>query len=308
MNNLKRENWLRERKTYVGGSDIGSIVGVNPYRSCLDVYLEKVSEGLIEESASEAAYWGNVLEDVIAKEYAKRTGYRIEKPVGLIRHKEYPFIACNIDYWVVDENGQSHILECKTANQLKAQLWGEEWTNQIPDSYQMQVAYYGAITGVEKIDIAVLIGGQEFRIYRYIRDVEVEKKVIEVARKFWNDYVAKGIPPKAESKEDMAKLFPKGNGLEVRADELIIEKVSSLQGLKARSDEISKKMNCLQLDIKNYMQENELLVDDNNEVLATWKNTNPRASIDLKRFKEEHQDLYLEYANKLKSSRVFLVK
>lgn len=307
MNNLKR-NWLRERKTYVGGSDIGAIVGVNPYKSCLDVYLEKVSEGLIEENASEAAYWGNVLEDVIAKEYAKRTGYRVEKPVGLIRHKEYPFIACNIDYWVLDENGQSHILECKTANQLKAQLWGEEWTNQIPDSYQMQVAYYGVITGVEKIDIAVLIGGQEFRIYRYIRDDEVEKRVIEVARKFWNDYVAKGIPPKAESKEDMAKLFPKGNGLEVRADELIIEKVSSLQGLKARSDEISKKINCLQLDIKNYMQENELLVDDNNEVLATWKNTNPRASIDLKRFKEEHQELYLEYANKLKSSRVFLVK
>lgn len=308
MNNLKRENWLRERKTYVGGSDIGAIVGVNPYRSCLDVYLEKVSEGVIESNTSEAAYWGNTLEGVIAKEYAKRTGYSVEKPVGLIRHKEYSFIACNIDYWVVDEDGHSHILECKTANQLKAQLWGEEWTNQIPDSYQMQVAYYGAITGVKKVDVAVLIGGQEFRIYRYIRDVEVEKKVIEVAKKFWNDYVAKGIPPKAESKEDMAKLFPKGNGLEVRADELIIEKISSLQALKARSEEITKEMNCLQLDIKSYMQENELLVDDNNEVLATWKNTNPRASIDLKRFKEEHQDLYLEYASYSKSSRVFLVK
>jgi len=305
---MDKEQWLRERKTYVGGSDIGAIVGVNPHKSCLDVYLEKVSEGVIEESTSEAAYWGNVLESVIAKEYAKRTGYRVEKPVGLIRHKEYPFIACNIDYWAIDRDGNSQILECKTANQLKAQLWGEEWTNQIPDSYQMQVAYYAAITGVERVDIAVLIGGQDFRIYRYIRDVEVEKKVIEVAKKFWNDYVLKGIPPKAENREDIAKLFPKGNGLEVRADELITEKVSSLQDLRAHSEEITKQMNSLQLDIKNYMQENELLVGDDNEVLVTWKNTNPRVNIDLKRFKEEQQDLYLEYANYSKSSRVFLVK
>jgi len=92
----------------------------------------------------------------------------------------------------------------------------------------MQVAYYGAITGVEKVGMVVLIGGQEFRIYRYISDVEVEKKVIEVAKKFWKEHVARGITPKAESKEDMAKLFPKGNGLEVRADGIIIEKVSSL--------------------------------------------------------------------------------
>jgi len=56
------------------------------------------------------------------------------------------------------------------------------------------------------------------------------------------------------------------------------------------------------------MQENKLLVDDNDESLVTWKNTSPRASIDLKKFKEEHQDLYLEYAKELKSTRVFLIK
>lgn len=308
MNSLKRENWLRERKTYIGGSDIGSIVGVNPHKSCLDVYLEKVSEGVIEGNTSEAAYWGNALEGVIAKEYAKRTGYSVEKPVGLIRHKEYSFIACNIDYWVVDEDGHSHILECKTANQLKAQLWGEEWTNQIPDSYQMQVAYYGAITGVEKIDIAVLIGGQEFRIYRYIRDVEVEKKVIEVAKKFWNDYVARGIPPKAESKEDMAKLFPKGNGLEVKADETILQKIDMLQDLKAKESFITKEIEHLQIEVKNYMQDAELLVDNAGHLRATWKNRKGSKRLDTKTLEEEHNEIYKQYLKEGEAYRVFALK
>ena len=38
-----REEWLRERKTYLGGSDLGSIIGANKYKTALDVYLEKTS-------------------------------------------------------------------------------------------------------------------------------------------------------------------------------------------------------------------------------------------------------------------------
>ena len=36
--------WLKERKTYIGGSDIGAILGANKYMSAMDVYLDKISE------------------------------------------------------------------------------------------------------------------------------------------------------------------------------------------------------------------------------------------------------------------------
>ncbi len=70
-----KEQWLKERKTYIGGSDLGSIAGVNKYKSALDVYLDKTGDS-IEEITNEKCYWGNRLESVVADEYAKRTGIK----------------------------------------------------------------------------------------------------------------------------------------------------------------------------------------------------------------------------------------
>lgn len=303
-----KEKWLKERKTYIGGSDLGSILGINNFRTELDVYFEKTSEGITEDATSEAAYWGTVLEDVVAGEYAKRTGFKIEKPTGLIRHSEYPFIACNLDCWVIDNEGNSHILECKTANQMKVTCWGEEGTNQIPESYLYQVAYYTAITGANRADIAVLIGGQDFRIYRYDKDEFMESKLIRVAKKFWNNHVLTGVPPKPKNDKDAAKLYPKANGLEVRANDTILEKVCVLQDLKAREKTISEEIKDLQLCIKDYMQDGEVLVGEEGTCYATWKNTQGRQSVDTKKLKVEYSDIYQECLKEKSGYRVFTLK
>ena len=305
---MNKQEWLEERKTYIGGSDLGSILGINNFRTELDVYFEKTSEGVAEDTASEAAYWGTVLEDVVAAEYAKRTGFKIEKPAGLIRHKQYPFIACNLDYWVIDNEGKSHILECKTANQMKVTCWGEEGTNQIPESYLYQVAYYAAITGVPRVDIAVLIGGQDFRIYRYDKDETMEQKLIRVAQKFWNNHVLAGVPPKPRTQEDATKLYPKANGLEVRADDIVLTKVQVLQDLKAREKTLAEEIKELQLYIKNYMQDGELLVGEEGRCYATWKNSKGRASLDTNKLKSEYSDIYQECLKESSGYRVFTLK
>jgi len=305
---VNKQEWLEERKTYIGGSDLGSILGINNFRTELDVYFEKTAEGIAEDTAGEAAYWGNVLEDVVAQEYAKRTGFKIEKPAGLIRHSEYPFIACNLDYWVIDDQGNSHILECKTANQMKVTCWGEEGTDQIPESYLYQVAYYAAITGVNRVDIAVLIGGQDFRIYRYDKDEVKESQLIRAAKKFWNNHVLAGVPPKPRTQEDAAKLYPKANGLEVRANDTILEKVCVLQDLKAREKTISEEIKGLQLCIKDYMQENEVLVGEEGECYATWKNSAGRTSVDTKKLKAKYSDIYQQCLKISNGHRVFSLK
>ena len=301
---MDKERWLRERRTYLGGSEIGCIVGANPYRTALDVYLDKTSEGIVE-NISEPAYWGNTLEAVIAEEYSKRTAFELEVPAGLIRHKEHHFIGANIDRWA---NGRAHILECKTASFTKAHEWGEEGTNQIPNTYLFQVAYYAAITGVERVDIAVLIGGQDFRIYQYLKDKEMEDKLIRAAVLFWNKYVAAGIPPQPKTDADTAKLFPKGNGLEVRADDTILKKVDMLQDLKVQNSNVEKEIEHLQVEIKNYMQDAELLIDNVGNLKATWKNRKGLKRLDTKTLSEEHNDIYKQYLKEGESCRVFTLK
>lgn len=202
--------WFKERKTYIGGSDIGAIVGMNKYKTAVDVYLDKTSEDikLINHLEYANVYAENEVTKMMIKKYVNLTRYRIKKPRGLIFHKDYSFLGANINRWVGDKE---YILECKSADYLytdysSAIEWGEQGTDQIPNNYLCQVAWYSAITGVPKVDIAVLIGDvtedgiiglsiKDFRIYTYTKNKEFEDKLITIGKNFWLNHVQKGIPP-----------------------------------------------------------------------------------------------------------------
>lgn len=299
-----KQDWLKERKGYIGGSDISAIVGLNKYKTAVDVFLDKTSE-VIEETTSEAAKWGNLLEDLLSKEYAKKMGVEVEKPIRPVFHPEYEFLGANIDAYV---NRGEYIFECKTAGYRMADQWGEEGTDQIPESYLCQVAWYSAITKAPKVDIAVLIGGQDFRVYTYTKNKEFEDKLISIGVNFWINNVQKNIPPVATNLHDISSLYPRGNGKELKATEEIIDKLNRFKMMNEEKSALEKTLEVIKKNIQEYMQDYDILVDENGNVLSTWKNTSPRAGIDLKRFKQECQDIYLKYANYSKSSRVFLVK
>ncbi len=299
-----KQEWLRERKNYLGGSDLGAIAGLNPYRTALDVYLDKTSDDIRCET-SPAMRWGTLLEDTIAKEYAEVTGQTIEIEPNTIYHPSMKFLGANIDRWVGDKE---YVLECKTAGFTRGKEWGEEGTDQIPESYLVQVAYYAAICAVPKVDIAVLIGGQDFRIYTYERTKELEDKLIKIACNFWHNHIEKMIPPKCVSTRDTFNLFPQSNYHEIVAESNIIEKLQELKGAKEEESRIQNTIEKLKTDIQEFMRDYDVLIDNNGNVIATWKNSTPRSFFDLKRFKDEAKDLYLKYSSYTKQSRVFLIK
>jgi len=303
-----KQDWLRERKKYLGGSDLGAIAGLNPYRTALDVYLDKTSDDISEETNA-AMRWGNLLEDVVAKEYAQVTGYDIEIEPNTIYHPEYKFLAANIDRWV-DRwvNNGTHILECKTAGFTKAKEWGDLGTDQIPESYLVQVAYYAAICDVPKVDIAVLIGGQDFRIYTYERNKELEEKLIKIACNFWHNHIEKRIPPKCVSTRDTFNLFPQSNHHEIVAESNILEKWEQLKAAKEEENRIADTIEKLKTDIQEFMRDYDVLIDNQGNVIATWKNTAPKSFFDVKKFKDEAKELYLKYISHAKQSRMFLIK
>lgn len=305
-----KQDWLRERKNYIGGSELAAICGVSSFdKTALDVYLSKVNPQLVELTKNdpnyEAAYWGTKQEEIIAERYAEECNVIIQKQPTLIRHPKYPFIACNIDRWV---GNKEYILECKTAHFYKMKQWGDSGTDQIPESYLIQIAYYAAICDVPKVDIAVLIGGQDFRIYTYERNRELEDKLIKIACNFWYNQIEKRIPPKCVNTRDTFNLFPQSNYHEIVAESNILEKWEQLKAAKEEESRIQTTIEKLKTDIQEFMRDYDVLIDNQGNVIATWKNTAPKSLVDLKILREKYREIYEKCIKYGQQSRMFLVK
>ena len=301
----KSKEWYQKRRQGITGSDIGAICFLNPYKTPLEVYLDKVSEEEHQDISSEPIYWGNRLEDVIADEYAIRQNVKVSVEPNILQHKEYDFILGSIDRWV---NDGEYILECKTIGSRLINQLGEVGTDQIPSYWLAQVAWYVAITDTPKADIAVLAAGQDFRIYTYNRDKNLEEKLIKIARNFWHNHIEKRVPPKCINTRDTFNLFPQSNNKQITAKNDILAKLEELKIAKMSEEQIQKTIEKLKVEIQEFMQDYDVLIDENGNVIATWKNTAPRSLFDLKRFKEEAKEMYLKYASYSKQSRVFLIK
>jgi putative phage-type endonuclease len=305
-----REQWLRERKTYLGGSEIPIICGVSSFdKTALDVYFSKVNPAIVELTKDdpnyEAAYWGTKQEEIIAERYAEERNVIVQTQPTLIRHPKYPFIACNIDRWV---GNKEYILECKTAHFYKMKKWGEQGTDNIPESYLIQCAYYASICDVPKVDIAVLIGGQDFRIYTYNRNKDLENKIVKIGVNFWHNHIEKRIPPKCVNTKDTFNLFPQSNHHEIVAESNIMEKWEQLKSLKEEEVRIQSTIEQLKTDIQEFMRDYDVLIDNQGNVIATWKNTAPRSLVDLKILREKYREIYEKCISYGKQSRMFLVK
>lgn len=172
-----RDVWLEVRRQGIASSDAAAIVGLSPWGTPLDVWLEKrgLSAGKV---ATQAMHWGTRLEPVIADAYAERTGRTLEIPPKLIRCTYTPWLLASLDR-VSDER----IVELKTAR--TADGWGEPGTDEIPEQYIVQVHHQMLVTGAELADVAVLIGGSDFRVYNVPRNESLIDSLFVREREFW---------------------------------------------------------------------------------------------------------------------------
>lgn len=214
--NLSRKEWLEIRRRGIGGSDAGVILGVNQYKTVHELYLEK--RGEIEPpdlSDNEAVHFGNILEDVVAEEYARRTGTKVRRVNQVLHHPTITILQANIDRMLV---GQKKGLECKTTG-VFTDGWGKPGTDEVPESYLAQCMHYMIVTGCREWDLAVLIGGQKFSIYTINYDVDLAKNMIDMSIEFW-DSVKTGVAPPIEyahrSTNDLIRrMYPGTNGQSV---------------------------------------------------------------------------------------------
>lgn len=147
--------WLEARSRYIGGSDAAAVLGLNPYKSNLELWQEKTGL-VVPEDISEKPYvkYGHAAEGYLREMFALdfpeyEVGYT-ENNIWL--NDAFPFAHASLDGWLTDQDGRKGILEIKTTNILQS-MQKEKWDHRIPDNYYIQVLHYLMVTG---FDFAVL--------------------------------------------------------------------------------------------------------------------------------------------------------
>ncbi len=305
---LINQDFSLDRTKYIGGSDVGAILGLSRFRSPLDVWMEKTGKD-VKYLDSLPLRFGSFAESFIAAEYSRSTGLELIHDESIHIHPEYSFMSAHVDRLVLENRSiPSRILECKTANPFSTSEWGEVGSDEVPMSYLCQCIWYMAITNLDRVDLAVLFGNSDFRIYEITRDIDLEKMVIQKAEVFWQEHVLEDIPPPAMSEQDCHTLFGKGDSsksIEAKTETLeLTKRLQLLNGeIEVREEEISS----IKQNIMNQMQEAETLTYQG-KVLATWKAPKASFRLDSKRLEIERPEIASNYKVPVQNSRRLVVK
>jgi putative phage-type endonuclease len=294
--NIKRvvkENYKPEadqlvRSQGLGGSDASIILGLNPFKNRVELWEEKTGAKVPADlSDIEKIKWGVLLEDIIAKEYADRTGKRVRNVNRTYRHKDFPFLQGHIDKKIEGENAG---VEIKNVGLRQAKYW----MKQPPIYYEYQVLHYLAITGFDYFDVVALVGGQELMIHTIRRDERIEE-LVQKEVEFWNEYVLKKVPPMPETPSESASLFPIGEVDKVAylpvGDDYLIEEYHENVELIKRTE---KRNDAIKTSFQNNMKEASVCENSEGERVATWA-TQTRSSLDQKQMKIDEPDLCAKY-------------
>ena len=143
---LDRDQWLEVRKGGIGSSDAAAAVGLHPYKSQLQLWMEKTGRDselpvVDPQDDSNPMYWGTLLEPIVAAHYTRRTSRKVRRVNAVLQHPEHSWMLANIDREVTGA-ADVQILECKTAGIHGARLWRDG----VPEYVQLQVMHQLAVT------------------------------------------------------------------------------------------------------------------------------------------------------------------
>lgn len=285
---MTHQEWLEDRRKGIGGSDVATILGLNKYKSVYQLWLEKTDQIEVTSAQSEAAYWGNTLEEVVAEEFSKRTGKKVRRRNKVFEHSKYPFLRANIDRDIVGENA---VLECKTANQYLANEWDED---EIPIQYICQVQHYMNVLNLDYVYFAVLIGGQKFIWKKMERDQELIDMITEKLVEFWTENVEKGIEPAIDGLKATSDfltqryLDTEDNQTELNA--AFDENIANLARLKGDKKIIEENIMLLENELKQALGKAEATIGITPNNIVSWKKMQSKR-LDKKKLIDKYPDI-----------------
>ena len=307
---LSRSDWLSVRKTGIGGSDAAAAVGLSPYKSQLELWLEKTGRDADlpkpdPSDTTEPVYWGTLLEPIVAAAYTQQTGHRVRKVNAVLQHPTIPFMLANLDREVVGVP-DVQILECKTAGEFGAR----HWQDGVPEYVQLQVQHQLAVTGKLAAAVAVLLCGQQLAVHRIERDDDLIARLITLEAQFWQ-HVETDTPPPGDGSESADRalrcLFPRDGGgtVDFSDDRQLSAAFADLVAIRAEIETHQQLEAKLKQTLQQAMGDAARALFDTGEV--TFKRSKDGTTIDLDRLRTEQPDLAQQYSIPKAGSRRFLI-
>ena len=298
---MSHEDWLKLRKTGIGGSDAGALCGLNPYASPMSVYRDKTSETLSLED-NESMRQGRDLEDYVARRFMEATGLKVRRSNFMYRSKEHPFMIADVDRLIV---GQDAGLECKTASAYSADKWKDD---EVPPHYLIQCYHYMAVTGKREWYLAVVLLGKEFKYTKITWDDDIIQNLITIEEKFWINHIIPQVLPEPDGSAACDEVLEQYFHMARKESAIPLigfdEKLSRRQELLQLIEKLELEQKQIEQEIKLYMKESQIAFNEKYRV--TWSNVDT-ARLDVKRIKAEQPEIYQNFA-KITSSRRFVIK
>lgn len=200
-----KEEWLKHR-TRIGGSDAAAILGLNPWKSNLELWLEKTGQAVAPDISDK-----DVVKYGVAAESLLRNLFAIDFPEyeveyfgdNMILNDDFPFGAASLDGELTEKaTGRKGILEIKTTNILLSQQ-KEKWKNKLPDNYYVQCIHYLLITGYEFVELVAQLKSEfNGEIYKQTKHYHIERSEVQsdidfletAERQFWQQVKERRMP------------------------------------------------------------------------------------------------------------------
>lgn len=302
--NAPAQTTAPDRRKFIGGSDVAAILGISPWKTPLQLWQDKTQPAMPENTdpaRQRVLNRGKVMEPYVVDVLARETGLQIVRRNERYIDAEFQFLACEIDA----EAASGENVEIKTVSPFKAREWGDLDTDAIPVHYTAQAQHGLMITGRALCVFGVLIGGDDFRVYRVERDDDLIAALRRREVAFWRDHVEALIPPPPTDAEDVALLFPRDVGTAVEAGTEELVAFNELRALLAESGELERRIDGCKEALKRAMGEAARLTLDGRDI-CTWKTQGARR-FDQRAFQAAHPELFEQFL-KTTESRVFRLK
>ncbi|KAB7677345.1 endonuclease [Plesiomonas shigelloides] len=305
---LTHAQWLAIRQQGIGSSDAAAAIGLSRYKSPLTLWLEKTGRKTSDDLSQNAAVqWGIALEPLLAQVYAKRTGHKVRRVNAVLQHPRHPFMLANLDREVIGDPLGTGTLEIKTASYHSA----PQWEDGVPVAYQCQVLHQLAVTGHAWADVAVLIGGQDFRIYRIFPDDAKIADLIARETQFWQ-HVIHQRQPSPDGSEDAGQalqwLFPRDDGdtVDLSDSAEFNPLFSELLQLRQDKERLEQQESLIKQRLQAALGSASAGIFAHGKIM--WTCSKDRLVPDLQQLEQEHPTLLARYQKTVPGTRRFTVQ
>lgn len=290
-----------DRRKFIGGSDIGAILGLSPWKTALDVWNDKVQPPKPADPARERFFTrGKRLEPIIVDMMRDELGLDIVERNRRYIDPEHAFMACEVDA----ETASGENVEIKTVHPFLAKKWGEEDTDQIPDVYTAQALHGLMVTGRRLCRFGVLIGADDLRTYLVERNDEAIALMRAREVQFWH-LVETMTPPPPTTLGDVESMFPNDSGRTVEVtDQSVIDAIFHLRNIKDQLKDLDARKDAAELTIKQAMGDVTVLTIGGKKA-CSWK-TQTANRVSVKALQEQMPDIAQRFTFP-SSTRVFRI-